>query len=579
MKKRWTSVLLVLCLLFSTASAVAVGMTSDGVVQTKELFIAFPSTGGQGDIEEMVTYSDAYFAKNSLTYHHDLAKLSLGFALAGFRSTDGGTERYDTKHRNIESAMQQAGFTNLRFDAYHTKPTATSIASAIGRKTVMDAMGRTKTVVSVVVSGGGYEAEWAGNFQIATDEGTLSEDHGGFASAASEVLSRVDAYLTQTETKGEVIYWVTGYSRAAAVSNLVGAALNARVGAKNVFAYTFATPTTTTNSITDTAANNKNIFNIIHYGDLVTMLPLETWGYGRYGLDLYFRSETSQTKYAENQAFLTKVNALIGGREAYYKNGYQKLLMAYFEQQYGKAAANKSAVILAGLPEPQVTHTSLGGMGSTIYSLYALLNTLNFSEIGAAHAPELYLSMMRAGEPSALKTEALFSDVSKDAFYYDAVQWAVEKGITEGTGNTTFSPALTATRAQAVTFLWRAKGSPKPTLTHNPFQDISSNDYYYNAVLWAVEQGIVKGITADTFEPNGKVTRSQTVTLQWRLAGSPQAKSSNPFEDVTEKDYFYDAVLWATQNGITNGMSSTAFQPGGECNRAQLVTFLFRQLS
>lgn len=578
MKKRGTSLLLAWCLLFSTASAAAVGVTSGGELPAKELSIMVPKTDDQGEEKEMLTYSDAYFSGSPSTYHHDLAMLSLGFAMAGFRSTDGGSERYDTKHKNIESALNQAGFTALRFDAYDKKPTTSSIASAIGQKTVTDAAGRTKTILSIVVSGGGYEAEWAGNFQIVAPDGTLSDDHNGFAHAASEVLDRVDAYLTQTQTTGEVIYWVTGYSRAAAVSNLVGAALNERVGTANVFAYTFATPTATTRSDTAAAMQHQNIFNVMHYGDLVTMLPLEAWGYGRYGQDLYLFSENSQTNFTQNQAFLKKVDAIIGGREAYYKNGYQKLLMAYFAQQYGNVAAAPAAAF-GSSADPKAAPSSLGEMGGGIAALYALLNTLDFSAIGAAHAPKAYRSMMESGEPTALASDTLFLDVSKEAFYYDAVQWAAQKGIAEGTSTTSFSPAVTATRAQAVTFLWRANGSPKPTVTENPFRDISSDAYYYDAVLWAVERGVVKGMTADTFEPNGKVTRSQTVTLQWRFSGSPQETRYNPFEDVAEDDYFYDAVLWATKNGITNGMTGTSFQPEEDCSRAQLVTFLFRQLS
>ncbi len=574
MKKRGTSLLVAVCVLISTASVAAVGVTSGSADQTKEVSIVFPKTDGEET--EMVRYSDHYFFGNSFSYQHELAVLSLGFAMAGFRSADGGSERYDTKHKNIEGTFKQAGFLDLRFDAYDTKPTTSSIASAIGRKPVTNAAGQTKTLVSIVISGSGYEAEWAGNFQIVSDEGTLTQDHAGFAYAASLVLDRMDAYLTQTQTTGEVIYWVTGYSRAAAVSNLVGAALNARVGPQNVFAYTFATPNATTNTSVDVATVNQNIFNILHDGDLVTMLPSEDWGYGRYGQDLYLVSASSKENNAKNQALLMRIDTILGGKEAYYKNGYQRLLMAYFAQKYGKVAVAEGTaehVVSTSKVAPASVNEQKNGM----YALYALLNTVDFSAVGAAHAPKHYLNMLCSREPSPLPIELPFSDVSKEAFYYDAVQWALKKGITEGAGSTTFSPAAPATRAQAVTFLWRANGSPKPTITKTPFRDVAADAYYHDAVLWAVERGLVEG--SSTFEPNGTLTRGQAVTLQWRFSGAQQENRRNPFEDVAETDYFYDAVLWATQKGITNGITGVSFQPEGACTRAQLLTFLFRQLS
>ena len=169
----------------------------------------------------------------------------------------------------------------------------------------------------------------------------------------------------------------------------------------------------------------------------------------------------------------------------------------------------------------------------------------------------------------------VFTDVPASAYYYDAVLWAVENGVTEGTNATTFSPDMSCTRAQMVTFLWRAAGSPEPVTTTNPFTDVNSGVYYYDAVLWAVEQGITSGTSATTFAPDATCTRAQTVTFLYRAAGSP-AVSGGSFADVSADAYYADAVAWAVSEGVTVGTSDTTFSPDMNCTRAQIVTFMYR---
>ena len=172
-----------------------------------------------------------------------------------------------------------------------------------------------------------------------------------------------------------------------------------------------------------------------------------------------------------------------------------------------------------------------------------------------------------------------FTDVPDDAYYYDAVLWALDKGVTSGTTATTFNPGGICTRAQAVTFLWRAMGSPGPTSTNCPFTDVKTGEYYYKAVLWATEKGITKGTSDITFSPNMTVTRGQAMTFLWRTAGNTVAGATNPFADVKADSYYADAVLWAVKEGITSGTGTTTFSPNDGCSRAQIVTFLYRYLS
>ena len=167
--------------------------------------------------------------------------------------------------------------------------------------------------------------------------------------------------------------------------------------------------------------------------------------------------------------------------------------------------------------------------------------------------------------------------MSSDAYFSDAVRWAVERGVTNGTTDTTFGPDETVTRAQMVTFLWRAHGTPK-TAGGNPFADVGADAYYYDAVLWAVARGVTNGTTDTAFSPNDPVTRAQAVTFQWRVAGTP-VEHGDSFVDVEADAYYTDAVAWAVVEGITNGATDTTFEPHAAVSRAQAVTFLYRELA
>ena len=168
-----------------------------------------------------------------------------------------------------------------------------------------------------------------------------------------------------------------------------------------------------------------------------------------------------------------------------------------------------------------------------------------------------------------------FNDVTARDYFYDAVKWAVDQGITSGTSRYTFSPDAPCTRAQVVTFLWRAAGCPQPVSKVNPFTDVRADDYFYTAVLWAVENGITNGTSAKTFSPDATVTRAQVVTFLWRANGQPAAGNSG-FLDVSSNAYYARAVDWAFANGITTGVDYGAFGPDTACTRAQIVTFLYR---
>lgn len=179
----------------------------------------------------------------------------------------------------------------------------------------------------------------------------------------------------------------------------------------------------------------------------------------------------------------------------------------------------------------------------------------------------------------AESAELPFADVPSGSYYEDAVLWALRQGITTGTGAAAFGPDLACTRAQAVTFLWRASGSPAPKSADTAFTDVVPGSYYYDAVLWAVENGITGGTTASTFDPDGICSRAQIVAFLWRSQESPAVDGANPFTDVSGSAYYVGAVLWAASEKVTAGISEDTFAPQRSCTRAQIITFLWRALA
>ena len=199
------------------------------------------------------------------------------------------------------------------------------------------------------------------------------------------------------------------------------------------------------------------------------------------------------------------------------------------------------------------------------------VKSYTFENVRRTHTIEV-IFMKANGNPQT----GVFVDVATGSYYEDAVDWAVENGITQGTDDTHFAPDGICTRAQAVAFLWRAAGSPKPETRTMPFTDVPAGSYYYDAVLWAVENDITKGTSDTTFSPNMTCTRAQIVAFLWRSEKSPAAGTANPFADVKSAAYYADAVLWAAKKDITKGTTNTTFSPDADCTRAQIVTFLWR---
>lgn len=205
--------------------------------------------------------------------------------------------------------------------------------------------------------------------------------------------------------------------------------------------------------------------------------------------------------------------------------------------------------------------------------------TLPYNLQPGDHTIRVYASLGRCVKSADVMIKVIrttFSDVRSYDYYADAVLWAVLNNITVGYKDDLFAPNMNCTRGQVVTFLWRANGCPEPRTTVNPFVDVKPSDYYYKPVLWAAENGITAGYTPTTFAPEDTITRGQCATFLWRAEGCPGYMVRNPFSDIEVGTYYYDAVLWAVENGITAGYKDDKFAPNIGCTRGQVVCFLQR---
>ncbi len=282
-------------------------------------------------------------------------------------------------------------------------------------------------------------------------------------------------------------------------------------------------------------------------------------------------------KHAQEVAELNAEIAAMKAEMAEYLNDAQKAAEEAEEHNKAAAAAALSAAKYEALIELALYIDPDDYDAATAALIEEAMNA-GIEAINAAETIEAVREALEAvlAEIDELAVHMPFVDVPSDSFYFAAVKWALKNQITTGTDATHFTPNKSITRAEAITFLWRAAGSPEPAATASPFVDVKESDFFFKAVLWAIEEGITTGLDQNHFGPYATANRAQVVTFLWRANGSPIASAENPFTDVSEKAWFHDAVLWALEEGVTTGVSNTFFDAWGSCNRAQVVTFLYR---
>ena len=308
----------------------------------------------------------------------------------------------------------------------------------------------------------------------------------------------------------------------------------------------------------------------------------QTYGYvsayDDYGQEYWFMSDDMDhtkiklTQKKDANGNVTEVNAVLGSesKTVYYDASGNPTKMVEKDDSGTTTATYKN-----GRVDTEVSEWAWGETYTTKYEYDANGNTTKVTNKYSDGTE--YVRVTKYAE-TVIPAEQTFQDVPMSEYYFNPVEWAVEYGITDGTSDTTFSPNATCTRGQIVTFLWRAMGEPEPTNKNNPFTDVKPDDYFYTAVLWAKEAGITDGTTDTTFSPNASCTRGHAVTFLWRAEGKPAMNANNPFKDVPAGQYYTEAVLWALSQKITDGTSDTTFSPDTACTRGQIVTFLYRDL-
>lgn len=708
-------------------------------------------------------YSDDYFYAQDEGYGYNakLAKASLCLEMTTFSTNANTTWRGEgvgtaiSRTENVRELLNNLNFSSIQYVNYDVPldDTSDKVAYTLAMKYIANKDGGTDTLIAVPIRGGGYGGEWASNFNVYNSEEKLSRNHYGFQTATNDVLSGLSDYVQSHEIKGDLKIWAVGFSRGAAVANLLGRALNnATIGGikpnvVDIYVYTFATPAGASRDSAETFFD-PNIFNIVSPVDLVPRVAPTAWGFTRYGTTLslpYDKNDKLWDKFEEisgmftreikpsqrtfldrfcEVAFTNDPGGSVFGTVNY--TDIQKDIMDFTGSELGTPPVSpfeKGDTLRCVLSNDTLKYVI--GCAAFNYTLipYALMN---LNTLGLAHYPEHYLAHLEvdnlqseddfvssyhartvlvyppadkqlksydikvdfwnakgqsagsyangacsSGEVSVELTdigliaslpegaeysftvsgadtgnvgakiysydgadiepartvdfEALpssdgnactvfvpediysdyyaqdsdgniyepdsdsdypdepdepyinnFTDVHEGSFYYDAVLWAVNSGITNGTTDTTFSPNASCTRAQVVTFLWRAAGCPEPESSVCQFVDVPKGSFYYKAVMWAAEEGITAGVTADHFQPGATVTRAQVVTFLWRWDLCPKASSSSGFADVSKHAFYTDAVDWAVEYGITKGTTAKTFSPNDKCMRSQIVTLLYR---
>ena len=311
----------------------------------------------------------------------------------------------------------------------------------------------------------------------------------------------------------------------------------------------------------------------------LTSLPTATRS-GRYSFDGWYTAASGGTKittatvFYENTAVYAHWTYIGGGGSSGGGGGYTYHTIRAISGLNGSISPSGWTSVRHGWDQ---TFTITPDKGYAVAKVLVdgksvgSVKSYTFKNVTKDHTIEVVF-MKANGNPQT----GVFVDVPEGSYYEEAVDWAVKNGITTGTGNNYFTPDGICTRAQAVTFLWRVAGSPTPKTEAMVFEDVLDGSYYYEAVLWAVENGITVGTSATTFSPELTCSRAHIVTFLWRAANSPSVKTDNPFTDVAADAYYIDAVLWAVKHKITAGTTLSTFSPDEGCTRAQIVTFLYR---
>ncbi len=623
MKKRIISLLLCLVLIVSLVPAAAAADTGD----TRTVAVRYASGHGENDhdYEATFTYSDDLFTKSGYTYRQDLAEMSLGLAFAAFSSKDSQySDNYATGNRNFVSMAEQCGFENIQSNKWMFQPAETdSIGINCASKTIRD-NGGSYTLIAVGVRGNNYHAEWGGNVRL-----DATGEHKGFALGRDQALDYLRSYIADTGISGRVKIWIAGYSRSAAVANMVSGALDngyslgegVSLSPHDLYCYCYETPMGTTKNQVQGRLYD-NIQNIVNANDLVTYVPFDSWDFARYGVDhvvptkgddnyLNYKAKmlrefyqipnnggniywpdhfqawgidpkditsgdlgkifkvnmTQKEFYADLSEAIT--TCLVSSRADYAEN-MQDFLIALLGDIFGKADRDTSAVAMTFAKKLQDNWQKI------FYSL-------------------TIPGMIKNGTAVRLITGYLVEALQENGIVtYDleGIEAAVAMLVPRLSKMALKYPGTTMTLLANLVVIMSAhfgetclawmRSLPDDYMTNKQtvsyaglFDDVAAEAWYAPAVDYVKYGRLMYGTGNNLFQPDAQMTRAMLAQVLYELEGAPSVKGlSCPFTDVGGS-WYTDAVIWAYNAGVVAGVSATQFAPNEALTREQMVTMLF----
>lgn len=623
MKKRIISLLLCLVLIVSLVPAAAAADTGD----TRTVTVRYASGHGENDhdYEATFTYSDELFTKSGYTYRQDLAEMSLGLAFAAFSSKDSQySDNYATGNRNFVSMAKQCGFENIQSNKWMFQPAETdSIGINCASKTIRD-NGGSYTLIAVGVRGNNYHAEWGGNVRL-----DATGEHKGFALGRDQALDYLRSYIADTGISGRVKIWIAGYSRSAAVANMVSGALDngyslgegVSLSPHDLYCYCYEPPMGTTKNQVQGRLYD-NIQNIVNANDVVTYVPFDRWDFARYGVDhvvptkgddnyLNYKAKmlrefyqipnnggniywpdhfqawgidpkditsgdlgkifkvnmTQKEFYADLSEAIT--TCLVSSREDYAEN-MQDFLIALLGDIFGKADRDTSAVAMTFAKKLQDNWQKI------FYSL-------------------TIPGMIKNGTAVRLITGYLVEALQENGIVtYDleGIEAAVAMLVPRLSKMALKYPGTTMTLLANLVVIMSAhfgesclawmRSLPDDYMTSKQtvsyvglFDDVAAEAWYAPAVDYVKYGRLMYGTGSNLFQPDAQMTRAMLAQVLYELEGAPSVKGlSCPFTDVGGS-WYTDAVIWAYNAGVVAGVSATQFAPNEALTREQMVTMLF----
>lgn len=623
MKKRIISLLLCLVLIVSLVPAAAAADTGD----TRTVAVRYASGHGENDhdYEATFTYSDELFTKSGYTYRQDLAEMSLGLAFAAFSSKDSQySDNYATGNRNFVSMAEQCGFENIQSNKWMFQPAETdSIGINCASKTIRD-NGGSYTLIAVGVRGNNYHAEWGGNVRL-----DATGEHKGFALGRDQALDYLRSYIADTGISGRVKIWIAGYSRSAAVANMVSGALDngyslgegVSLSPHDLYCYCYEPPMGTTKNQVQGRLYD-NIQNIVNANDVVTYVPFDSWDFARYGVDhvvptkgddnyLNYKAKmlrefyqipnnggniywpdhfqawgidpkditsgdlgkifkvnmTQKEFYADLSEAIT--TCLVSSRADYAEN-MQDFLIALLGDIFGKADRDTSAVAMTFAKKLQDNWQKI------FYSL-------------------TIPGMIKNGTAVRLITGYLVEALQENGIVtYDleGIEAAVAMLVPRLSKMALKYPGTTMTLLANLVVIMSAhfgesclawmRSLPDDYMTSKQtvsyvglFDDVAAEAWYAPAVDYVKYGRLMYGTGSNLFQPDAQMTRAMLAQVLYELEGAPSVKGlSCPFTDV-DGSWYTDAVIWAYNAGVVAGVSATQFAPNEALTREQMVTMLF----